>query len=192
MKVAVSTIVILFLSVNAVHAQYDSSLLRSWSVAVVANEYGYDSGLGLELGSPGFLNGRLSVRLKASTVWMESYRAIYDHWARFQLVEAMAIYQFNLIDRARPYIEVGLIEVFPSGKFSDITSVQGVGVRTGFELFVYTSRRLHVACYFGGGINQVNAVAEKLESHPVYADGFVFMTGLRFYVPDARRLHRVD
>jgi hypothetical protein len=167
-------------------AQIDSSLFRSWSISVSANEYGFDTGLGVDLSSPAFLNGAFCFRLKASTVWMEAYTAVYDRHATYQLIEVMSVYQFSHVDRARAYLEAGIIEVFPSGKFSDVMSVQGFGARVGAELFAYSSRKLNVACFFGGGINRIKAVAEKIESRPSYADGFVFTTGLRFYVPGPR------
>jgi hypothetical protein len=181
------TIGIILIALQSVYGQVDSSLYRSWSVSAGGNEYGYDSGLGIELGTRGLVNGRLCFRVKANTVWMESYRAVNDQWARYQLVEVMAVYQFSPVERARPYVEFGLIEVFPSKKFSDVSSIQGVGIRTGVELFVFTSSDLHVACYFGGGINRINAIAEKMESAPDYANGFVFTTGLRFYLPARRK-----
>ncbi len=183
---ATVTICFLLIAAQSAFSQIDSTLFRSWSFAVAGNEYGYDTGLGVELSSPGLVNGRICLRLKASTVWMESYWALRDRWARFQLVEVMAVYQFAPVERARPYLEAGLIEVFPSRKFSDVTSRQGVAVRAGVELFVHTSRRMHMVYFFGGGINQVRAVAEKLDNAPTYANGFVFTTGLRFYVPVAR------
>jgi hypothetical protein len=172
----------LFLSVHTVSGQVDSVLARSWSFSLGANEYSYDTGLGGELASPSIMYGRLCFRIKASTVWMESFRAVNGCWARYGFVEAMAVYQFHAIERARPYIEAGVINVFPSGKFSDVASVQGVGFRTGVELFLFTSARIHVVYYFGGGINSVKAVAEKMEIAPSYADGFTFTTGLRFYI----------
>jgi hypothetical protein len=181
------TIGIILIALQSVFGQIDSSLYRSWSVSVGGNEYAYDSGLGIELGTRSLVNGRLCFRVKANTVWMESYRAVNDQWARYQLIEVMAVYQFSPVERARPYVEFGLIEILPSKKFSDVSSIQGVGIRTGVELFVFTSSDLHVACYFGGGLNHVHAVAEKMESTPDYADGFVFTTGLRFYLPTPRR-----
>jgi hypothetical protein len=181
------TIGTILIALQTMNAQIDSSLYRSWSVSVGGNEYDYDSGLGIEFGTRSLVDGRLCFRVKANTVWMESYFAVNDQWTRYQLIEVMAVYQFSPIERARPYVEFGLIEIFPSKKFSDVSSIQGVGIRTGVELFVFTSSHLHVACYFGGGINQIHAVAEKMERAPDYADGFVFTSGLRFYLPTPRR-----
>lgn len=176
-------IVMLFLSLHQVFGQVDSVLARSWSLSVGAHEYGYDTGLGGELGSPSIINGRVCLRLKASAVWSGSYWAVHDRWVRYGLVEVMAVYQFRAIQRAKPYIEAGLINVFPSQKFSDIVSIQGLGLRTGAELFVFMNDRLHVVYYFGGGLNSVNAIAEKMEAPSSYADGFTFTTGFRLYLP---------
>lgn len=184
-RIILSTCIALLLP-QTVCGQLDSSLFRSWEASFAANEYNYDSGLGLELASPGLLNSPVCFRLKASKVWMNEYRAATGEWANYYLVELMAVYQFPTVDRARPYIELGLIEVFPSRKFSDVTSIAGVGVRAGIELFVFRNDRLQVAYYFGGGLNRVRAIAEKIDSAPQYAQGFVFTTGLRFYLPYSR------
>jgi hypothetical protein len=174
------------LPVQATLAQVDTTLYRSWSVGVVAGEQGYDSNLGLEATTRGLFNGRICLRLRGNIVWMEAYKAFYDRWTTYHVMELSTVYQFPYIERVRPYMELGVIEVLPSETFSSLRRVDGLAFRAGIEMFVVTRPGFHVAYYFAGAVNRIEAYAEKMDNNPRYAEGIGFNMGFRFYVKGAR------
>jgi len=183
--IAIIPIAVMLLLPTA-QAQVDTTLYRSWSAAVMAGDQGYDPSMGLELTTRSILRGRLCLRLKGNVAWMEAYRSLYQHTAAYHLMEAMAVYQFSIVEHIRPYMEAGLIEVLPSAAFSSLSSIDGFGCRVGVEMFIVARPGFHVAYYFAGSWNCIDAVAEKLDTHPHYAEGIGFGTGLRFYLKGAR------
>src|SRR5690349_10134790 len=144
LKVAIQYLILLLMLLNST-GTYSQDKGLSYpgkarcSLAVFAGGYGYDSGIGVEIGSPAFSNNRLSVRLRGSTSWLEQYKAAYDHWAQYKTVNASIVYNFTSIERCRTFVEAGPFVVFPDKRFSSETSFQGLTASAGVEMFVLSS-----------------------------------------------------
>ena len=160
-------------------SQIDSSLFRSWSAGITLSEYGYDGGLGVEITSPGLLKGTLCLRSRSNAIWMEDYKITHDRWATYYLIELLGIYQFPFFENTRPYVEIGIIEIIPGGTAPGADETSGLTGRVGLEMFIISQRKLHIAYYINGGGNLLPATPERARR---YADGFIFSSGLRFYV----------
>lgn len=173
-------IVLFLLSITLARAQDVNHLSKKYSVAVSFGQFGYDTGLGIEFGSPAFFN-RFHVRIRANKTWLESYNTVHDHWATYNLIGASMVYRVATIERCLVYTEIGVHAVFPSIKFSEVSHVQGVSSLLGVNLFVIYTPDVALSYFFSGGIGYTNAYAEKLERSPRYASGFLFTNGFRFY-----------
>lgn len=151
------------------------------SVAITAGEFGYDAGVGIEVGTPAFLSTKLRVRVKANMIWLQSYKAAFDHWATYSSVSASLVYNIISIERSIVYIEIGTHVMLPEKTFSDVTHVHGVNSLMGVDLFVVNAQSIKLSYFFSGGFLFTNARAEKLEGNPGYAKGFLFSNGFRIY-----------
>jgi hypothetical protein len=154
---------------------------NTFSVGISAGEYGYDSGVGIEVGTPCFGNIPLCLRLRATVSWLEWYKATYDHWARYESINVSMVYHFFTEERSRAYLETGTYTIFPDEKFSQRRSIQGIASSIGIELFLITKPKLNMCYYFSGGYAHIRAYADKLENKPRFGNGFVFNNGFRFY-----------
>jgi len=110
---------------------------------------------------------------------MEDYKKAHDRWANYYLIELLGIYQFPFFENTRPYIEIGMIEIIPNGTSRNANPAPGLTGKIGLEMFVVSHPGLHIAYYITAGGNLVHAAAERTLH---YADGFIFPTGLRFYI----------
>lgn len=162
-------------------AQVNADLQRSFSLALLCGEYGDDTGVGVELGTPSLFKTRISFRVRGSKNWLEVYKASCDEWAKYETLTTSLVYTTLVTERARGYIEFGTLYVSPDKKFSDKQPNQGITSSIGVELFVFSDPHLNICYYFSGGYSSVKAYAEKLENNPRYANGLVFNNGFRFY-----------
>jgi hypothetical protein len=162
--------------------QVNPNLYKSFSFGVLAGEYGYDAGIGLELGTPSLFKNKICFRIKGTQNWLEVYKASYDRWAKYETVAISMVYNTLIVDRGRVYFDIGTYHIFPDKKVSNKTNVQGITSSIGVELFVVTNPKFNVSYYFSSGIGYIHAHAEKLENKPRYGNGFVFNNGFRFYL----------
>ena len=152
-----------------------------FSIAASAGMRAYDSELGIEVGTPSFFKGSVCFRVKGNLAWLESYKAVYDQWTRYKSLTAVMVYNTNMLERSRIYIEFGSYFIFPDQSFSSASYVQGITGSVGVELFLSpTSKR--VGYFFSGGFSYIDAMADKIEAQPGYGSGFLFSTGFRFYL----------
>lgn len=172
---------------HSAYGQADTSTCKSFSFGLSAGNLGDDSGIGVEISSPTFCNDRLCVRLKGNAMWLEQYKAVYDHWASYKQIGVSFAYNFKVVERSRFFMDVNPYMIFPDTKFSDVRSVQGIACSIGVEIFVVNTSAYKVTYYFSAGVAHSNAHAERLEQNPNYGGGFVFNNGLRFYFPTCRK-----
>jgi len=154
---------------------------KQCSFSIAASKFGNDDGLGVEFGTPSLFAKRLSVRMKANTVWLEAYKAATTQCARYQTVGASLVYNVATIERSTFYAELGSQVIFPNAKFSNESRVPAWYILTGIDLFFKLTSHVKFSYFFAGGIISSDAHAEKLEGNPHYADGFLFSNGLRVY-----------
>lgn len=183
MKRAAILICIILISSVDLYGQDQKGLYPRdrYSFAFFGGEFGYDAGLGMEIGSPSFFNNRFCIRVRGNVNWSEQVKADLNRWATYKSIGANLIYNFLSVDRGRIYIEAGTFIIVPNKTFSGKCCQPGLNVSTGTELFVINNSSLDIAYYFSGGIGFSRATAEKLENHPKYANGFIFANGFRFY-----------
>jgi hypothetical protein len=154
---------------------------KAFSIGVLAGEMGYDSGIGIELGTPSIFNNSVCFRIKGNVSWFEQYKTVYDRWVKYKTITGSLVYNASISERGRIYFDLGAYFVFPNQKFSEVKVVQGITCSTGIELFLYTGSKLQSSYYFAGGIGYIKAYADKMENEPRYGNGFVFNNGFRFY-----------
>lgn len=169
------------LAARSCFAQVNTDLNKSFSFAILCGENVFDTGVGIEVGTPA-INQRISFRVRANQNWMEAYKAKYDNWAKYETITLSMVYNTRLIERSRTYFDAGTFLLFPDQKFSDKKTIQGITSSIGLELLIVSDLHLTVCYYFAGGFNYINSYAEKLESKPRYGNGVVFNTGFRFYL----------
>lgn len=143
--------------------------------------FGDDDGLGVEFGTPSFFDKRLSLRFKANTVWLESYKAATDHSARYQSLSTSLVYNIAMIERKMFFAELGTQMIYPDARFSDANLVPGYYFLAGVDLFAKITSNVKFVYFFAGGAIFSEAHAERLEGSPHYANGLLFSNGLRFY-----------
>jgi hypothetical protein len=154
---------------------------QKFSVAIFAGEYGYDVGIGAEIGFPQFYASRLSIRLKGNINWLEQYKANFDHWQKYRSINASLIYNFIRVERCRVFTEAGPIIIVAEKNFSTKRLYNGATASIGVEMFVLNYSSLDVCYYASLGAAYSGAIADKMESHPKYGNGLVFNNGFRFY-----------
>lgn len=182
MKSLTKLIVIAFLLLtSAARAQTTSLPGNTFSIGITGGEYGYDSGLGLEVSTSTFRNTAVFLRVRGTVSWLELYKSTYDQWVRYETLNVSMVYNIFAFERSRGYVEMGTYMIFPNAKFSEHRSFQGLTSSMGVELFVITNPKFNMCYYFSSGFGYVRAYADKLENRPRYGNGFVFNNGLRFY-----------
>lgn len=154
---------------------------KQCSVSVTAGRFGNDDGVGIEFGTPSVLANRISLRIKANTIWLESYKAATGQWARYQSFSTSLVYNVAMIERSIFFAEIGSQMIFPDSRFSNESHVPAWYLLTGLDLFAKFSGHVKVSYFFAGGVIFSEAYADKLEGTPRYANGFLFSNGLRMY-----------
>lgn len=154
---------------------------NKFTVAVSGGNYGVDGGIGVEVGSPAFSKSRFSLRLKANVQWLEQYKTDFDEWVSYNTVGVSWVYNVQVIERTRLFVDLGTFLVIPDSRFSERRSVQGINTSTGVELFLAKKPNPNLSYFVSLGMNYVRAYAEKLEHAPRYNNGFVCTNGFRFY-----------
>lgn len=163
------------------HCQQTSPINRSFSIAALAGDYGYDTGIGLEVGTPTLMK-HWGFRLKGTKNWLEAYNAQFNTWAKYEILTVSMMYYPMMLQRARTYLESGPMIIFGDKKFTDQKLVYGFSSSLGVELFVFSDERTTICYYFSGGYAVVDAYAEKLETKPRYGQGFIFNNGFRLFL----------
>jgi hypothetical protein len=153
---------------------------NKFSIGISAGNLGFDSGIGIELSTPSVFNG-FCIRIKGGTSWLESYKAVYDHWRQYQSLSAAMVYNTKVADRAILFFELGTYLLVPDQKFSTYKNNQGVFGTTGIELVISTKPSAHTRYFFCGGLGYIKAYADKMENEPRYGNGLIFNNGFRYY-----------
>lgn len=175
---------ILFLAGDIIQAQTpnnDHLQANNFAVGISTGHYGYDPAAGINITSPSFLRNHFSLRLQAGLHGSEAYKSSYRHWASYQSYSLGIEYHTNIIDKARFYMEFGMLAILPDSRFSEKRYLQGVYQFNGLEVFFLNTGRYAVGFYLGVGPTFIKAYAEKLERSPRYGNGIFYVSGLRFY-----------
>lgn len=152
------------------------------AIGISGGHYRYDPGLAVEFTTRGIFQNHLSMRVKATMLWLEDYKAIHDQWIPYYSFSAGLVYNGQLFDRARFFAELGVIGITPNPKFSDTGFVEGLYQFNGLEITLLQRKRSKTCFFFGLGPSFVNAFAEKIEGRPRYGRGLHFINGFRVYL----------
>lgn len=154
---------------------------KPFSFAITTGHYGLDPSLGIEVGTPTFSKERFCVRFKANLNWLEPQKAALDKWVSYHSFAISWVYNTQLYERTRLYVDLETFLVVPDSKFASNKNVQGLSGVAGLEFFISNHPKLNLSYYFGGGLSYARAYADKMEGKPRYANGLAFDTGIRFY-----------
>ena len=113
--------------------------------------------------------------------WLEPYKAELDKWVSYHSFAISWVYNTQLYDKTRLYVDLETFLLVPDSKFASNRNVQGLSGVAGLEFFISNHPGLNMSYYFGGGLSYARAYADKMEGKPRYANGFAFDTGIRFY-----------
>jgi hypothetical protein len=136
-------------------------------------------GFGVHLLTPEYKNLRINV--KTNLNWLNIPDAQGNQiWTEFLNNQIGINYQRCITSRINLYSEGGIVLLYPNVSFSDESVNFGGYGLFGFEFF-FTENTTRNPSYFIelGGIG-TGAVANKIISNPIYANGFLISVGYRF------------
>lgn len=137
-----------------------------------------DFGLGLNITSPTFFNDRAAVRVRGGIAYLEHVDGNGEiTWTQYSSFQAGLIgFSGSIAGGIRCYGEGGLIMILPNETFSSESSVLGGYGLFGFEFFL--SQGLSYFIELGGAGTGANA--DKVAGNPIYSNGFIIGTGVRY------------
>jgi hypothetical protein len=140
-------------------------------------------GVSLELSSPSFLGGFLTVRAETQLDFLSAYRDAPEiAWDAFSSERiGLAGTGGWCGDEIRLYGEFGALFVLPPSDLTDDSVQAGIYGLFGFEFFLSPDTGEPIAFYLEAGTNSLFADAERLPGKPDYYSGFTTRTGLRYY-----------
>lgn len=171
--IGISIIMILL----ALQVQAQESLNKAFGIGGQVGQHQKDFGIGLNMTSPYFANGKMAVRLKGNLIWNEhpngNSEATWTSYSNFSLGFVQSVGEIN--NFVRIYGEGGAILLFPSSEFSSKTIQFGGYGLFGFEFFLDK----HVNYFIEAGGVGTGAKADKIEGNPIYSNGFLINVGIR-------------
>ena len=162
------------------HAQQSSpaaALPRKMTVGFNLNNFGRDFGLGLNVSSPTFFGGHAAIRATANYQWVSHLNTKgQEMWTGYTLFHLGAVgINKAIADGIFLYGEGGVsLTVMDATMSSEQAVIGGYGL-FGFEFLMPGP----VSYYIELGGSGSGAVADKLPSSPIVANGFLAATGFR-------------
>jgi hypothetical protein len=142
------------------------------------NQFQNDFGLGLNFTSPTIKN-KVSFRLRANVQWLQhtKFADSVTTWTPYYNLSFSTVLRQEIIPhKLYVYTEGGLVFVLPSKDFASYDfKFGGVGL-FGFE-FIHSKI---VSQFFEAGGVGLGTIADRIALKPIYSNGLVIMTGLRF------------
>jgi len=174
-KIAVCLVFILYiLSVRGQERDFNK-FSYGFQLVKFQNEFGF----GVHLLSPEFKNLRLNAKINLN--WLNHLdNQSNQTWTEFLNNQVGINFHTSITNRINLYSEGGVVILFPNNSFSDESIDFGGYGLFGFEFF-FTENTSRNPSYFIelGGIG-TGAVASKIVSNPIYANGFLISVGYRF------------
>lgn len=160
------------------HAQ-DSGISKKMGLGCNLTQYQQDFGIGLNVVSPYFANGKFAVRLRGNLMWNEHLdflnKEVWSSYANLSLGFTGVVGEIG--DFMRLYGEGGTVYLFPSSSFSSESIVFGGYGLFGFEFFFHNQHNYYIEI---GGVG-TGARADKQASEPIYSNGLLINVGYRFH-----------
>lgn len=160
-------------------AQTPKPKLNKFSMGFQLNLFQKDFGTGLQFTSP-YIVQRIAFRLRGNIQWLD-YQPIGQTntiWSPYgNVCLSIVVRQFVIPEKLSVYSEGGGILLINNSAFSS-NAVGGGGFGLfGFEFNPTPRFGYHVEL---GGVG-TGANADRGQGNPIYSNGFLVMTGMRFY-----------
>ncbi len=154
------------------------------SVGLSIQQYQKDFGIGLQLTSPYWgKKTNSAIRLAYNFQYLEhldeNSKIIWTNYQNLKLGYVLATKPIQ--DFFRYYGEIGGIFIFPNEIFSGESVVPGIYGIFGFEFLFPNENKLSKSIFIELGALGTGAKAEKVETEPIYSNGFLISTGLRLF-----------
>jgi hypothetical protein len=176
MKISKVLFVVFMLMQIGLIAQVDK-VNTGFGIGYQLVQYQSDFGFGVNINSPYFANEHIGLRLKTNLMYNQNVVDGQSQWMTYSNVSLGMIGVAAVINNSiRLYGEGGVLVVFPSSKFSNESFVMGGYGLFGFEFFFSRSGNYFIEL---GGIG-AGTTADKIETKPIYSNGFSISTGFRF------------
>jgi hypothetical protein len=178
---------IFIFSSNKAFSQAKDSLndkANHFSMGLQISSFGSDFGWGLNFTSPYFAKKRLAVRLSTQFHYYEHLdsNGTETVWSPYPAFKLGLVSTSNvLLDFLRLYSHTGVLIVVPNALFSDVPVAFGAYSKLGAEIMFSSNGKSWGSYFFEGGWIGLFTKANLLPGKPVYANGFVASTGVRFY-----------
>lgn len=184
-----STLLVLFLlsTTCILHAQDNpepSMKANRFALGIQMSSFGKDFGWGLNFTSPYFAKKRIAVRLSAQYHYYEHLDSTFTEtlWSPYAAFKLGMVSTSNvLLDFLRLYSHTGALIVVPNAIFSDVPVAFGAYSKLGIEIMFSSNQKAWGSYFVEGGWIGVFSKATKLPGQPIYGNGFLASTGVRFY-----------
>ena len=146
-------------------------------IGININQFQSDFGLGVHIISPYFANNSVAVKLGANLQWLQHIDNNDTLWSPYSNMQLGFRGRHQIIEnKLFVYGEGGTVLILPNSIFSTKQSIFG-----GYGLFGFEFSTSNKSGYFIelGGMG-TGAKADKIQSKPIFSNGFTASTGLRF------------
>lgn len=179
LPISSSLLFLSFISTASMAAnEFDPEIYRHASIGYELDRFHNEFGVGMNVTSPFFLDGRLAIQ---GAIIRSSYNAVIDNeytWLNYNTYKVGLVGSHPITSNIRTYGVGGVVYLTPNNQMSDKSSVTGGYGAFGFEFL--QDRRV---TYFVelGGIG-TGARADKLPGKPIYSNGFLETVGFKIYL----------
>jgi hypothetical protein len=143
---------------------------NKFEIGFSLSQYQKDFGIGLHVVSPYFIRKTVAIKAGTNIQWFEDFKTTYQN---IQL--GIRGRSFMVTHNISMYGEGGPFIILPNSDFSSQSLVLG-----GYGLFGFEFKIVPRFAYFIElGAVGTGAIADKLESKPVYSNGFLTNVGLK-------------
>ena len=178
-------ILLLFFSISLAQNETEPNEKKSnISLGLQMSSFGGDFGWGIHLTSPYFAKERLAVRVSAQYHYYEHIDTATSNntWSPYWVFDLGFVSASTTIkDFIRLYSHNGAVFALPNQNFSDKPIAFGAFSKLGIELMFNAEKKAWGSYYIEGGWIGIFSVADKLPTKPIYGNGFVVSTGVRWY-----------
>jgi len=149
-------------------------------------QYQKDFGIGINMTSPYFADGHMAFRLRGNLMYLEHLtvsekdkeKEAETVWTPYGNASFSFVGSSQIISNfLRLYGEGGVICLFPSGEFSSDSYAMGGFGLFGFEFYMSSKHNYFIEL---GGMG-TGAKADKVQTQPIYSNGFIINTGFRLH-----------
>jgi hypothetical protein len=150
---------------------------KHFGIGININQFQNDFGLGVHVLSPYFANNSVAVKLGANLQWFQHIDNNETIWSPYSNIQLGFRSRHQIIqNKIFIYGEGGPVLLKPNATFSTQQTIFGGYGLFGFEFFAIDKLGYFIEL---GGMG-TGAKADKIQSKPIFSNGFTAATGLRF------------